>query len=358
MLALALFVVVLAQPGAPAQAASVYKWVDENGNVVYSQTPPPDSGQSVQQREVDGGAREELAPYCRAVGKFAYTLADAMARGVALATAVSYAGAVRDEVQDMGGGDAQLQEIAYFVFSMENGLRAGRVSLSQIADLARDRCMSGRFAVLRSASRSGGATRSGTGWFMDRGVVVTSLHVVNDAESITLVTADGREVPATLLYSDREHDLAMLSTEVVDIPGLPVQENDAGIGTPVFTIGFPHSSVMGIRPKLSDGVISSTAGLRDDPTSYQISVPVQSGNSGGPLLDMSGSVVGVVSAKLSSGRMQAATGDATENVNYAVKSVHVLGLSGLRGGGGAGGGQSLQELARAVEQSVVRILAR
>lgn len=75
-------------------------------------------------------------------------------------------------------------------------------------------------------------------------------------------------------------------------------------------------------------------------------------------LDMSGTVVGVVSAKLSSGRMQAATGDATENVNYAVKSVHVLGLSGLRGGGGAGGGQSMQDLARVVEQSVVRILAR
>ena len=129
------------------------------------------------------------------------------------------------------------------------------------------------------------------------------------------------------------------------------------LGATVFTIGFPHSDVMGVQPKLANGVISSTTGVRDDAASYQISVPVQAGNSGGPLLDMNGQVVGIVAAKLRAERMFEATGDLTENVNYAIKSAFIAELVGVGSTGPEASPRSLEALANEVQPSVVRIVA-
>ena len=83
--------------------------------------------------------------------------------------------------------------------------------------------------------------------------------------------------------------------------------------------------IQGFSPKITKGEISSESGIGDDPRAWQISVPVQPGNSGGALLDESGNVVGVVVSKLG---LKAAktTGDIPQNVNYAVKSTYALAL--------------------------------
>ena len=89
-------------------------------------------------------------------------------------------------------------------------------------------------------------------------------------------------------------------------------------------MGFPNIGLQGFAPKLAKGEIASLSGASDDPRYFQISVPVQPGNSGGALVDERGSVVGVVSAKLSPRAALATRGALPENVNYAVKSSLLL----------------------------------
>ena len=106
---------------------------------------------------------------------------------------------------------------------------------------------------------------------------------------------------------------------------LPIAASRAvKLGGTVATVGFPNIGLQGFAPKLAKGEIASLSGASDDARYFQISVPVQPGNSGGALVDERGNVVGVVSAKLSAKAALAATGALPENVNYAVKSSYLL----------------------------------
>jgi S1-C subfamily serine protease len=96
------------------------------------------------------------------------------------------------------------------------------------------------------------------------------------------------------------------------------------LGGTVATVGFPNIGMQGFSPKLAKGEIASLSGSQDDPRYFQISVPVQPGNSGGALVDAHGNVVGIVAAKLSARAALDATGALPENVNYAVKSSLLL----------------------------------
>jgi S1-C subfamily serine protease len=87
----------------------------------------------------------------------------------------------------------------------------------------------------------------------------------------------------------------------------------------VFTIGYPEPEVQGVEPKLTRGEINSLAGLRDDPRKFQISTPIQPGNSGGPIVDELGNVLGIVESSLDAGKTFVATGGLPQNVNFAVK---------------------------------------
>lgn len=98
------------------------------------------------------------------------------------------------------------------------------------------------------------------------------------------------------------------------------------LGSTVATVGFPNIELQGFAPKLAKGEIAALSGAQDDARNFQISVPVQPGNSGGALVDEHGNVVGIVSAKLSAKAAFATSGALPENVNYAVKSSYLLGL--------------------------------
>ena len=89
-------------------------------------------------------------------------------------------------------------------------------------------------------------------------------------------------------------------------------------------MGFPNIGLQSFAPKLAKGEIASLSGAGDDARYFQISVPVQPGNSGGALVDERGNVVGVVSAKLNASVALKSTGALPENVNYAVKSSYLL----------------------------------
>jgi S1-C subfamily serine protease len=164
---------------------------------------------------------------------------------------------------------------------------------------------------------------SGTGFFItEDGYLVTNYHVVRGAKSCMVKTRQGK-FPARVVKTDEKNDLALLKV-IGNFPALPVgNSKEAKLGDAVFTIGFPNTDVQGIEPKLTRGDINSIAGIKDDPRHFQISVPVQPGNSGGPLVDSAGNVIGVVTMRLGDWRTLKLTGALPQNVNYAVKSSHI-----------------------------------
>jgi len=119
---------------------------------------------------------------------------------------------------------------------------------------------------------------------------------------------------------DTVNDLAVLSISDTDNlpPALPLSSAPGRLGSNVFTLGYPRVDILGRTPKLTDGIISSVNGYRDDPGSYQTSVQIQPGNSGGPLLNMEGEVIGIVSSML--GTVSATSETVVlPNISYAVK---------------------------------------
>lgn len=175
-------------------------------------------------------------------------------------------------------------------------------------------------------TKNGVPKSSGSGAIISAaGYVLTAAHVVADAENITVVTVQGTR-HATVVSLDKANDLAVLKIEGGTYAILPVgPSRHIRLGQNVSTIGFPNVSIQGFSPKVTRGEVSSLNGVGDDPRSWQISVPVQPGNSGGPLLDENGNLIGVVVAKLGLKAAQI-TGDVPQNVNYAVKSAYALAL--------------------------------
>ncbi len=165
---------------------------------------------------------------------------------------------------------------------------------------------------------------SGTGFFISEdGYLVSNHHVVGNANRVRLVTRAG-SVPARVVKVDAANDLALLKAEGHFTPLTVAASRGVKLGGTVATVGFPNIGLQGFAPKLAKGEIASLSGAGDDVRYFQISVPVQPGNSGGALVDMCGNAVGVVSAKLSASAALETSGALPENVNYAVKSSYFL----------------------------------
>ena len=161
---------------------------------------------------------------------------------------------------------------------------------------------------------------SGTVFFVtEDGYLLTSWHVVEDASRIMVKTKQG-VLQARLVKADKANDVAILKA-VGKFAALPVAPSrGARLGETVFTVGFPNPELQGFSPKITKGEISSLTGVQDDPREFQISVAVQPGNSGGPLVNQYGNVVGIVEARLADIATLKSTGSLPQNVNYAVKS--------------------------------------
>ncbi|MCA3425788.1 MAG: trypsin-like peptidase domain-containing protein [Roseomonas sp.] len=169
------------------------------------------------------------------------------------------------------------------------------------------------------------AVSSGTGFVVAARRIMTNHHVIEGCAEVAARLPDGREVPTRVLASDATRDLALLSTEADAGPSLPFRSADAyRRGEGVVTYGFPLAGLLSSGPTLTTGEVSALSGLADNPRHIQISAPVQSGNSGGPLLDMRGQVIGVVVSKLNAGQIARQTGDIPQNVNFAVKHTEAV----------------------------------
>jgi uncharacterized RDD family membrane protein YckC len=164
-------------------------------------------------------------------------------------------------------------------------------------------------------------TSTGTCFAVSRdGLLVTARHVVENADRIRVTFTDGHDGDAEVIAEDADHDVAVLRTGAVppDVLGL-AGPDQARLGTHVFTIGFPATDLLGKEPKYTEGAIAALSGFQDDMDLLQVSVPIQPGNSGGPLVNERGEVLGVIDATATPRAFELETGTLPQNVNWATK---------------------------------------
>jgi TPR repeat protein len=167
-------------------------------------------------------------------------------------------------------------------------------------------------------------TGSGSGFLIRGGFVLTCYHVVDGSERLE-VLYNNKSYEAAILRQDPGNDIAILKIEdLADGAEFRAAKN-MKLGQICFTMGYPRPGLQGSDVKFTSGTISSiTSGPDNDPRFFQISVPLQPGNSGGPLFDEHGNFAGMAVAKLSAIAVLELTGSLPENVNYALKSDYIL----------------------------------
>lgn len=162
---------------------------------------------------------------------------------------------------------------------------------------------------------------SGTGFALANGYIVTNDHVIEDAKNIGVTGVKGdmnTRYTAEVVTTDKVNDIAILRINDSRFTGFgtipyAVQQRMADVGEDVFVLGYPLTQALGNEIKLTNGIISSRTGYQGNISTYQMSAPVQPGNSGGPMFDNKGNVIGIVVAGV----------PGAENVGYAIKTSYL-----------------------------------
>jgi S1-C subfamily serine protease len=200
-------------------------------------------------------------------------------------------------------------------------------------------------------SRKSGST--GSGFFVSKlGHVVTNAHVVKDCRSIAVGDNAKKQVATILLETDIRNDLALLkisNTQMASVEtkslisklGLKLvptasegllRSDDVELGEDVLVSGYPYGEIYSDTIKVTKGIVSANKGIGDDTGQFQMDAAVQPGNSGGPIYDTYGNIIGVVVAQLNKLKFAKAIGSLPENVNFGIKASTVrqfLNASGL-----------------------------
>lgn len=153
------------------------------------------------------------------------------------------------------------------------------------------------------------------------GTILTNSHVVQSCRNIRVTLEGHPPQPASVVARDAVTDLAALKSTLHarDVARFR-QDKPIRSGDNVVVIGYPLASLLSREPNVTAGVVSALAGLHSDKRHYQITAPIQLGNSGGPLADMSGNLVGIVVSTLNATKVGERTGAIPQNVNFAIKS--------------------------------------
>ena len=169
---------------------------------------------------------------------------------------------------------------------------------------------------------------SGTCFFVDGfGTAVTNNHVIEGHSKIEVIATNGSKSSATIVKASSILDVAVLATGHQTPQFLTLAENGTStLGQEVFTIGYPVTDILGDNPKYSEGTISALSGLNNDDSWIQVSTPIQPGNSGGPLVNQHGELVGIVTATAAVERFFSVTGSLPQNINWAIKAEYASAL--------------------------------
>jgi S1-C subfamily serine protease len=201
---------------------------------------------------------------------------------------------------------------------------------------------------------------TGTGFFVSAdGHLLTNFHVIENAKSVK-VFFKGKELDGKVLRVDRAGDVALVKVETVSKPLSIAPSSILRRGDEIFTLGYPLIALQGQEQKASFGRVNALSGVGDDSRFLQMDASIQPGNSGGPLFDKSGRVVGIVTATLSALATLRSSGALPQNVNYAMKSEYATPLlEGLnKHATPPASNTSLPDVISTVEDSVVLIISR
>lgn len=205
---------------------------------------------------------------------------------------------------------------------------------------------------------------TGTGFFVsDNGYIITNYHVVQDAKEIIVITSKGQQLSGKYVNGDLGNDVALIKTDIKSHPLIVLEKNNIDKGEEVLTLGYPLIQIQGQEQKASFGRINSLTGIKGNPRFLQIDIPVQPGNSGGPLLNNKGQVVGVVTATLDEFVTLQISGKLPQNVNYAIKSDFIFPIMRNILGDklekdNENTKKDMKEIVKLKEQSVVLIIAK
>jgi S1-C subfamily serine protease len=163
---------------------------------------------------------------------------------------------------------------------------------------------------------------SGSGIVVNRaGSILTNEHVVRACDGYEVIDNENRKLKATVLATDAKNDLALLATDEQFPTAAKLRKHsEPRLGESVTVVGYPLVGVLGDKPSVGFGNVTSTIGIRGNPAQMQISVPIQRGASGGPVLDQSANVIGVVVSKLDALKFAERGGDLPQNVNFAIRA--------------------------------------
>jgi len=177
---------------------------------------------------------------------------------------------------------------------------------------------------------------SGSGFFISKlGHVITNEHVVRNCKRISVGENTNKQNPVELVAKKEKIDLALLKMTSEKTKSLVVKlgikvvplaskgllrSDDVELGEKVMVAGYPYGDVFSDTIKVTFGNVSATRGMGDDSGQFQLSAPVQPGNSGGPIYDENGNIVGVVISQLNKLKVAKAIGSFPENVNFGIKA--------------------------------------
>ena len=169
---------------------------------------------------------------------------------------------------------------------------------------------------------------TGTGFVLgNTKITITNHHVIENAKQIFAIFNTGKKIELKSIATDKANDIAIL--ELSETPNFSLQainlgnSGDVRMGDKVYTIGYPIVGLLGQKPKFTEGMVNSISGIQDDPRFFQISAALQPGNSGGPLFNDAGEVIGIATASLNSILTVKTTGHIPQNVNYGIKSGYI-----------------------------------
>ena len=189
---------------------------------------------------------------------------------------------------------------------------------NEITEHRRDRNRSAHRKTSRSSSETQEVS-SGTGFFIStNGHIVTNLHVCDGCQDLK-VHIQGKDYPSTLIGSDRTNDLALLKISYTPGHVLFLSHKQLALMEDVYVAGYPFGYRVSSAIKITKGIVSSLAGIGDNYSRFQIDAAIQPGNSGGPVIDEDGNVVGVAVEKLDALMTLKSVGALPENTNFGIK---------------------------------------
>ncbi len=166
--------------------------------------------------------------------------------------------------------------------------------------------------------------RTGTGFFInDLGYLLTNNHVIDGCKKI-IVFSGSQQSDLKLIANDNLNDLALLKANFTPAGSLPISNSDGELLEDIYVGGYPYGNAISSSIKITKGIISSLTGIGNNYSNMQIDAAIQPGNSGGPIINSKGNVVGVAVSKLNFLKILEDFGTIPEGTNFGIKSSTVI----------------------------------